>query len=195
MPLVTYIGIILANGIIVKTYFRLNIDYGNILCYSLPEVIEINKRIKEIRLKLGLTQAQFAENLGVTNATISRLEAGERSISEATVKSICREFGVSYLWLTTGSGEMFEELGEEAALYEMVDRVLAGQNPRVRSIFKSLADFTPEDWAHVERLLDKLLAGWKPWEEDGVGIPGDAVEAFTRGYEMGYRADKDKKTD
>lgn len=155
----------------------------------------MKNRIKELRKELGVTQEDFANRIGINGSAISLYESGRRGVSESIVKAICREYGVSYLWLTTGEGPMFEELGEEAALYEMVDRVLAGQNPRVRSIFKSLADFTPEDWAHVERLLDKLLAGWKPWEEDGVGIPGDAVEAFTRGYEMGYRADKDKKTD
>lgn len=117
----------------------------------------MEKRIKEVRKTLKLTQVEFAETLGITNASISKIEAGINTPSEQTIKSICREFNVSYLWLTTGAGEMFEELSEEAELHAMIDRVLAGQNPRVRAIFKGLTDFSEEDWAHLEGLLDRLL--------------------------------------
>ena len=64
---------------------------------------------------------------------------------------------------------MFEEKSEEAAFYEMIDRVLASQNHHVRSIFKNLASFTDDDWAHMEALLDKLLAGSAPEDEEGEG--------------------------
>ena len=60
------------------------------------------ERIKDVRNSLGLTLEKFGEKLGVTKTAISRIEKGERSLTEQMTKSICREFSVDYMWLTTG---------------------------------------------------------------------------------------------
>lgn len=72
----------------------------------------MNERIKLLRNTLGLSQEAFGEKIGVTKASVSRLEKGERNPSEQTVKSICREFNVNYAWLLEGKGEMFSALPE-----------------------------------------------------------------------------------
>ena len=91
----------------------------------------LNTRIKELRKFLNLSQEEFGARLGVTNAAISRLESGARGATEQILLSIKREFGASYLWLTTGEGSMFEDGGNDAALHVMVDRVMASENERV----------------------------------------------------------------
>ena len=48
----------------------------------------------------------------------------------------------------------------------MIDRIMASENNRVKQVFKSLGCFTVEDWKQIDQLLDKLLSGMKPWEED-----------------------------
>lgn len=40
--------------------------------------------MREIRIKLGLTQAELAERLGVHQATISRFETGELPLDRRT---------------------------------------------------------------------------------------------------------------
>lgn len=72
----------------------------------------MNDRIKLLRNTLGLSQEAFGEKIGVTKASVSRLEKGERNPSEQTIKSICREFNVNYAWLLEGKGEMFSALPE-----------------------------------------------------------------------------------
>ena len=124
----------------------------------------MNGRIKALRKALDLTQEVFGGRIGITKSSISTIESGKSSPSEQTLRSICREYGASYLWLTTGEGPMFED--NDAALHIMVDRVMASENERVKSVFKSLGDFTEEDWRQVDQLLDKLLAGQRPWEDD-----------------------------
>ncbi len=126
----------------------------------------MNTRIKELRLFLDLSQEDFGSRLGVTKTAISRLESGNRNITEQMLRAICREFGASYLWLTTGEGSMFEDSRDDAALHVMVDRVMASENERVKQIFKNLGDFTEDDWRQVNALLDKLLAGNRPWEDE-----------------------------
>ena len=128
----------------------------------------MNERIKELRRSLGLTQDEFGGRIGITKSSVSTMESGRSNPSEQTLRSMVREFGASYLWLTTGAGSMFEN-GEEAAVHVMIDRVMAGENEHVKNLFKGLSDWTTEDWQQVDRLLDKLLAGWTPWA-DG---PGD----------------------
>lgn len=128
----------------------------------------MNERVKELRAALGLTQEEFGKRIGLAKSGISRIESGATGTTEQTLRSMVREFGASYLWLTTGAGSMFEN-GEEAAVHVMIDRVMAGENEHVKNLFKGLSDWTTEDWQQVDRLLDKLLAGWTPWADS----PGD----------------------
>lgn len=124
----------------------------------------MNERIKELRGALGLTQEEFGSRIGITKASVSKIEKGVNGAAEQTLRSICREYGASYLWLTEGVGPMFED-GDGAALHVMIDRVLASENERVKAIFKGLGDFTTEDWEQIDRLLDKLLSGQRPWSD------------------------------
>lgn len=130
------------------------------------EVIDTKDRIKQLRQTLGLSMEDFGSKIGVGKSAISRIEAGVNGTTEQTLRSMCREFGASYLWLTTGEGPMFENGGDVAALHVMVDQVMASENERVKQIFKNLGDFTEDDWRQVNAVLDKLLAGMRPWEDE-----------------------------
>lgn len=67
----------------------------------------MNERIKQLRARLNLTQAQFAERLNLSRNYIAVIEIGQREPSDRTILDICREFGVSESWLRTGAGSMF----------------------------------------------------------------------------------------
>ena len=123
-------------------------------------------RIKQLRQTLDLTQEEFGKRIGLVKSGISRIENGTTGTTEQTLRSMCREFGASYLWLTTGEGSMFENGDDVAALHVMVDQVMASENERVKQIFKNLGDFTEDDWRQVNAVLDKLLAGMRPWEDE-----------------------------
>ena len=65
------------------------------------------ERVKEVRKNLGLTLEKFGERIGLKKNTMSAIETGRNALTDANIKAICREFGVDYIWLTTGEGEMF----------------------------------------------------------------------------------------
>lgn len=65
-------------------------------------------RIREIRNKLNMSLEVFGEKVGVTRAAMSNIERGQRNLTPQMAKSICREFNVSYDWLMSGTGEMFQ---------------------------------------------------------------------------------------
>lgn len=113
------------------------------------------ERIKDVRNSLGLTLEKFGEKLGVTKTAISRIEKGERSLTEQMTKSICREFSVDYMWLTTGEGEMFVESDDD--FFERIDRIMAGEDEARKSLFKFMLELSDEDIAALDRLMKKAI--------------------------------------
>jgi len=69
----------------------------------------LGDRIKELRSKLGMGQIDFGRSIGVTNASVSRIEKGIIQPRESLLTGICAVHGVSREWLETGQGEMFKK--------------------------------------------------------------------------------------
>lgn len=69
----------------------------------------MNERIKHIRQTEKLTQIEFAEKIGISRVGLQKLESGENSPREQTIRVICSEFGISRRWLETGEGEMYAQ--------------------------------------------------------------------------------------
>lgn len=76
----------------------------------------MNTRLYHLRKLLKLSQEDFGKRLGVTGASISRLEKGERNITEQMILSTCREYNINEAWLRDGKGEMFLPIGDEVSL-------------------------------------------------------------------------------
>lgn len=117
------------------------------------------ERIKEVRNSLGLTLEKFGEKLGVTKTAISRIEKGERGLTEQMTKSICREFGVDYIWLTTGDGEMFVESDDD--FIERIDRIMLGEDEARKNLFKFMLELSDDDIAALNHLMEKAIAFYK----------------------------------
>lgn len=113
------------------------------------------ERIKDVRNSLGLTLEKFGEKLGVTKTAISRIEKGERSLTEQMTKSICREFSVDYMWLTTGEGEMFIDSDDD--FIERIDRIMAGEDEARKNLFKFMLELSDEDIAALDHLMKKAI--------------------------------------
>lgn len=116
----------------------------------------MNERIKLLRKTfLKLNQESFGKRLGVTNAAISKIEAGINQVTDQMVKAICREFNVNYIWLTTGEGEIFND--EEDDYMELIDRILSDSNSFPKTLFKAFARFNEDDWKALEHMIDIFL--------------------------------------
>lgn len=110
------------------------------------------ERIRELRKTLKMTMEQFGEKIGVTKSTISNIENGNRNATEHMVKSICREFNVDYIWLTTGGGEMFVDTDDD--FIERIDRIMVGEDDARKNLFKALLEASDEDIAAFQRIID-----------------------------------------
>lgn len=113
------------------------------------------ERIKEVRKSLGLTLEKFGDRLGVTKVAISNIEKGNRNLTEQMTKSVCREFNVDYIWLTTGEGEMFVDSDDD--FLERIDRIMAGEDDTRKNLFKFMLELSDEDIATLDRLMKKAI--------------------------------------
>ncbi len=67
----------------------------------------INHRVRLLRKEMCMSQAEFAENIGLTYSAISSIETGRAAVTDTNIKAICFTFGVRETWLHEGTGLMF----------------------------------------------------------------------------------------
>jgi predicted transcriptional regulator/DNA-binding XRE family transcriptional regulator len=65
----------------------------------------IGAKLREIRGRLGLTQAEYALKLGVSVSYLNQMENNHRPVSARVVLSLAQEFGIDVTELATGSSE------------------------------------------------------------------------------------------
>ena len=117
----------------------------------------VNERIKEIRKSNGLTMDKFGECIGVTKAAISKIEKGQRGVTDQMIKSICREFGYNEEWLRDGI-EPKKPVIDEDIEYGQICAELGITDSRAKQIILNYGRFSPEDkklfWEYIDRLID-----------------------------------------
>ena len=97
----------------------------------------IGERIQSIEDRLGLSQLNFARQLGVSQSFLSQVEAGKRKPSFELLFSLHTRFKVELPWVLTGTGEMFSQRGREPAFAELFPGVPLEED--VLDLVKSLA--------------------------------------------------------
>ena len=94
----------------------------------------MNERLKIIRLKLKLTQDDFAKKIGIKQAAISAIEKGIRNVTDRIINDICREFNVNEEWLRNGTGEMFIQNNELLNILKSIQTKIDSIENKVTSI-------------------------------------------------------------
>lgn len=117
----------------------------------------MNTRIKQLRKELKLTQDEFGSRIGITGSAISKLESGASGITEQLLKSICKEFNVDYIWLTTGQGEMLvkQSCEDMAVIDRIMDTILNNESEFAKNVFKMFSKYSLEDWKALEQVIRK----------------------------------------
>ena len=117
----------------------------------------MNERIKELRKALGLTLEKFGEKIGVGKTAISKIENGDRSVTDQMFKSICREFNVREEWLRTGEEPMFIPISRDEEIAAFVNSIQQGCTDSFKKRFiKVLASLDESDWKFIEEKAIEL---------------------------------------
>lgn len=78
-------------------------------------LIGIALRLKEFRLTVAKkrTQKDMCSELGISQATYSRYESGERMVSNSTLVLLEEKYGIDREWLLTGMGSCLATYNDE----------------------------------------------------------------------------------
>lgn len=116
---------------------------------------EINDRIKQVRKSKGLTMEQFGSRIGLGKSAVNKIEKGINGTTDQTVQSICREFGVSEVWLRTGDGPMLDDTSGS-----ILDRLVAEYHldDRKRAILTAFLKLSPADQDAILRYVDGVVS-------------------------------------
>ena len=132
----------------------------------------MNKRIKELRSFLGMSQSEFAQHLGIGQTGISAIERGGSPVTDRTVSQIVSAFGVSESWLRTGEGEMFppppEEDDEliEAFGFLAAEDVDPWKKRLAKAFLDLLSDIPDEAIPHLRRFLSDASAAMEEKKDE-----------------------------
>lgn len=118
--------------------------------------MNISERIQQVRSSLKLSRKAFGEVLGVSGDVINNIEGNRLKRpeqKEPIYKLICQKFNVSYDWLMTGQGEMFEDLPEalidELAIQYKLDDI-------DKEIIHAYLELTDDEREVIKKYLKKL---------------------------------------
>lgn len=121
--------------------------------------MDINERVKHIRKSFGLTMEAFGKRLGVSKVAISRIESGDRNVTEQMLLSICREFNVNPDWLRDGIGEPFKEVTRNKRIEGFVEDILTNEpEGRKARLVDALASLDEEGWDKFYEIALRFVA-------------------------------------
>lgn len=119
------------------------------------------ERVRDVRKFRKMSMEQFGERLGVQKSAISKIEKGDRGLTEQMLKAICREFNVNETWLRTGDGDMPQKLSEEEEIADLVSDVLEnGKNNEfygiILEIIRTYNELSPGSQEVIKNFSKKL---------------------------------------
>lgn len=121
----------------------------------------MNERVKLIRKKLGMTQEQLAQRLGIGKAAPPMIETGKTRLSSRNRNIMVQELNVNPEWLETGRGEMFNAEPDLTAYMHRTDNSLPLQSVPLYSVegtaglvplFAEQARTKPLNYIHIPNL-------------------------------------------
>ena len=121
--------------------------------------MNINERVKFVRKNKKMTMEDFGKKLGVTKVAISRIESGDRNLTDQMFLSICREFNVSPDWLRDGTGAPFLEKSRNKRIEEFVDDILTNEPEGRRArLIDALASLDSDGWDKLYEIALRFVA-------------------------------------
>jgi transcriptional regulator with XRE-family HTH domain len=106
-----------------------------------------NRRIKELRHTLNLSQVKFAAAIHISNGYQARIELEHCPVNDRLIALVTGAFDVSERWLRTGEGEIFRK------------PVLPCTSPaeRLERMTAVFSDLYPEFQDYILNQIDELL--------------------------------------
>ena len=119
---------------------------------------DINERIKKIRNHYKLSQASFANRLGVSRGVIQNIDDKVTTPKPLIINLICKEFPIDPYWLETGDGDnMFLPEGKDDLIQNFLMDVLSEEEDAFKRRFIEMLSALDDDgWIFLESTLKSI---------------------------------------
>lgn len=120
----------------------------------------MNERLKALRKRLGYTQQEMADRLGIKRNTFANYEIGRNKPIDAVITLICKEFGVNEVWLRTGEGgedNMFTKVSDDDQFALSMGKLSATDNKLLQNALITLSELDPEKLKIIEEFMKGCL--------------------------------------
>jgi transcriptional regulator with XRE-family HTH domain len=107
----------------------------------------LGEAARAARLRLGLTQAEVAEKVGLAQSVYGRVERGMMMPSVPTLRKLCLTLGIS-------SDALLSLGGKQRGAPAVSPQPGAGEHPELSRIIHTLRGWPPERLALLRKLLD-----------------------------------------
>lgn len=124
--------------------------------------MSIGKNIKALRESHGLTQAEFAKKIGVSDKTVSAWELEERTPRMGPVEKICKEFGLVKSQLYEGENES----GMQADVRFNKAFMEATKREDLKIFFTQVAEMSEEDFEKARKVIEAFVGSPKKNDEE-----------------------------
>ena len=150
----------------------------------------MRERMKVLRKKLGLTQQQFADQLGIKRNTVANYESGRNDPMEAVISLICKTFDVNEAWIRDGVGNMFRKQDEEVELMTLAEQLNISNDFRARLV-RAILKLNNDQLFVLEDFCRDLVADFSanPYTSQKAPSPQDEEEMTIDEKVNAYRSD------
>lgn len=118
----------------------------------------INDRIRELRGKLGLSQAAFGEKIGLSRDEVKNIEYKKTTPKEITIPLICEKYSVSEEWLRTGHGDPEIQVNEDDELTQIFTEIGASDDELAKAAIRMYWHLSEKEKAVIHKMADNLVA-------------------------------------
>lgn len=116
----------------------------------------MRERIRQLRQTLKLTQEEFGKKIGVTRGVVANMELDRANISSTLLQHICDVFGASRHWIETGEGEMFNDLGPDAAFERLCTEIAASDDELLKRAMRAYWGLSDDRKKMVWDFIDQI---------------------------------------
>lgn len=119
--------------------------------------MDINEKIRKLRLDCGMTQAELAKAIGYTSGSaITLIEKGQRDIPQRKISSFAKALGVSSEYLVSGEDDKKEVASAPKSVADCNNNPSNGEE----FFFELISTLAPMNAAQRNKVLEyaKLIA-------------------------------------
>lgn len=113
----------------------------------------VGSRIKHVRKKKNLTQKNFAEILGITQANVSAIEKDISTPSLPLIKLICLKYDINESWIITGEGSMCDN---RSTIDVRTNEGLNSKYDQTKSMLDKIISNTSEDFDSLKYSVESF---------------------------------------